>query len=203
MASETNIINFALRALGAKRITSRTDGSANANSADDVYDLVRDQVLRAHNWNFATKRIQLAELAATPTFGFDHQHALPSDWIRTVSVHDNDAGLGSLEYKEETTGSQRVLLSDSATVYLRYVAQITDPTFYPSDFVVALSIELAKRLALAIPNSNTIKADLDEEVKKLILGARSNDAMGSSPEKRPPGSWVSARFGWPSNRWPR
>ena len=96
-----------------------------------------------------------------------------------------------------------MLLSDSATVYLRYVAQITDPTFYPSDFVVALSIELAKRLALAIPNSNTIKADLEEEVKKLIIGARSNDAMGSSPEKRPPGSWVSARFGWPSNRWPR
>ena len=203
VASETQIINFALRALGGRRITSLSDGSNNANAASDLYEMVRDQVLRSHNWNFAISRVELAELAAVPDFGFDHQHALPSDWIRTVSVHDNDAGLGGLEYKEETTGTQRVILTNSATVYLRYVSKITDTTLYPADFVVALAIELAKRLAIAIPGSNTIKADLDEDVRRLVLGAKSTDAMGSTPERRPPGSWVSARFGWPSNRWPR
>jgi hypothetical protein len=160
-------------------------------------------VLRSNNWNFATTRVQLAELGAPPAFGFDHQFGLPSDWIRTVSVHDNDAGLGGIEYKEETYNGQRVLLTNSDAVYLRYVQRITDPNLYPADFIVALAVELAKRLAVAIPASNTIKGDLTEEVKMLVQGSKSTDAMGQYPEKRPAGSWATSRFGWPSNRWPR
>lgn len=203
MASDTEIVNLAIVALGGKTITSLTDGSNNANAANAIYGIVRDQALRGHNWNFATKRVQLAEVSTAPVFGFDHQHAIPSDWLRTVSVHDNDAGLGTIEFKEETYEGQRVLLSNSEDVYLRYVARITDPTLYNADFVVAFAIEMAKRLATKIASSNTVKADLEEEVRRLVTGAKSTDAMGSSPEKRPPGSWVSSRHGWPSTRWPR
>lgn len=203
MTSSTDIVNYALRALGANRITSLTDGTPNANAANDIYEMTRDHVLRQHPWNFATMRAPLAELDDGPSFGFDHQHALPSDWIRTISVHDNDAGLGTIEFKEEVYENQKVIVSDSDTVYLRYVGRVTDPNLYPPDFVVALAVALAERLAVAIPNSVSLKDTLRKDVESLILGARSADALGQSPEKRPAGSWVAARFGWPSNRWPR
>jgi hypothetical protein len=203
MTANTDIVNVALRALGGTRITSLTDGSNNANAANDVYEIVRDQVLRSHPWNFATMRTQLAELGSTPAFGYDHQYALPSDWIRTISVHDNDAGLGGIDYKEETYSGQRVILANSDAVYLRYVGRVTDPNLYPPDFLVALAVEIAMRLAPAIPNSVSAKEDLEREVKGILQGAKSVDAMNQAPERRPPGSWVQSRWGWSSNRWPR
>ena len=53
MASETGIINSALRKLGATRIVNRTDGSVSANIADDLFNDVRDRMLRSGKWNFA------------------------------------------------------------------------------------------------------------------------------------------------------
>ena len=203
MASDVDIVNFALRILGANRITSLTDGSKNANVANDIYSIVRDECLRKATWGFATARSELARLSDEPAFGFDYQYALPSDWIRTVSVHDNDAALGTVVYQEETYSGQRVLLCSSENVYMRYIQRVTDPTVFTADFITVLSVELAKRMAVSIPNSNTIKADLEDEVRRILLAAKSADSSGSTPEIRPQGSWITARYGWPSTRWPR
>lgn len=203
MTADVDIVNFSLVALGAKRITSLTDGSKNANVASAVYELVRDQSLRDHNWGFATRRQQLTRLSAAPVFGFDYQFAFPSDWIRTVSVHDNDAGLGSVEAKEETNGEQKVLLCNSDQLFMRYIARITDPNLWTPDFIIVFGVDLAKRMAVSIPDSNTIKDDLQRDYDKIVLRTKSTDSTGSSPERRPRGSWANARGGWPSSRWPR
>ena len=79
MASVTDIVNVALRKLKANRITSITDGSNNANAANDVYDETRDALLRGHTWKFGQRRKSLARLTATPTFEFDHAYALLSE----------------------------------------------------------------------------------------------------------------------------
>lgn len=50
-----DIVNLALVRLGANRITSLTDGSRNANEANAIYALVRDEILREHDWGFATR----------------------------------------------------------------------------------------------------------------------------------------------------
>ena len=56
MPAETDIVNVALRKIGATAITALDDGSTNANIAQDLYDEIRDSLLRSHPWNFATKR---------------------------------------------------------------------------------------------------------------------------------------------------
>ena len=118
MASDTSIANQAMRMLKANRITSLTDGSNNANAANDVFAEVREELLRSHAWNFATKRQKLAQLSTVPVFEFDNAYALPSDWIRTVSVHDNDAGAGTVLYREEEIDDQGVILSSAAGTFL-------------------------------------------------------------------------------------
>jgi hypothetical protein len=203
MTADVDVANFALIAIGAKVITALDDGSKNANVANAVYNLVRDQTLREHNWSFAKQRAQLTELGDEPVFGFDHQFGMPSDWLRTVSVHDNDAGLGTVEYAVETYSGQRVLLSNSDQIFLRYIARIEDPNLWTADFITVFGVDLAKRMAVSIPNSNTIKADLQDEYDRIVIGAKSTDSSGSTPARRPRGSWVNSRFGWPSSRWPR
>lgn len=193
MATDVEIANTALRRLGANRIVSFTDGTKSSDSVSEFYDETRDDLLRAHNWNFATQRVKLARLATVPAFGFSYAYGLPSDWLRTVSVHDNDAGDGAVEYKEEYLAGQNVLLCSAEDVYLRYVSKITDPNRMPPDFRLALSRKLAAAMAVDLAKSNTLQETCAKEAESITRRAKSADAMGSTPERRPRGSWADIR----------
>jgi hypothetical protein len=195
MPGPSDVVNAALVEIGGSRITSLTDGSTNANAANDIYTEIRDGLLRSHNWNFATKRAKLAQSSTVPAFEFDYAYPLPSDWIRTTSVHNNDAGHGTVFYRMEIVGTQRAILADSDQLYIRYVYQVTDPNQMAADFRRAFELALARSLSLKIPTSNTVKAELVKEANRALNVARSTDSMGQSPEIRPRGSWSTVRSG--------
>ena len=201
---ETEIVNMALRLVAAARITSLGQGTKNAVVATEIYPIVRDDLLRSHPWNFATKRVQLARSATAPGFEYDYGYVAPADWMRTVSVHDNDGGISTIDYREEQVGGQRCILANVENVYLRYVSLVTDVALMPADFRMALVAALARDLAAPIAGSNTAYERLEERSLRTLSRAKSADAQGSSPERRPAGSWVTARGGWGSARvWPR
>ena|SRR3990167_1037347 len=195
MPGETDVINAAARLVGATPITSLTDGTTTANVADDIYTELRDHLLRSHPWNFAIKRQKLAQSATDPTFEFDHAYPLPSDWLRTVSVHDNDAGHGTILYRMEQIGGQRAIVTSSDQVYLRYVSRVEDPNLMTPDFRRVLEVSLARDLAIPLASSNTLQEQLARQADRVMNQARSTDALGSSPELRPRGSWATSRGG--------
>lgn len=200
MASETSIVNEAMRLLKAQRIVSLSDGSNNANTANDVYVEVRDDLLRSHNWNFATKRQKLALSSTAPVFEFDNAFPLPSDWMRTVSVHDNDAGSGTMLYREEEIANAGAIVTSADEVWLRYIYRVTDPNRMAADFRTALSYALA----LAMPGISNLSVSreniLENRATTRLRKAKHSDAMGSTPERRPVGSWVTVRNGYPGWR---
>ena len=157
---------------------------------------MRDDLLRCHNWNFATKRVELARSSTLPAFEFDYGYVVPSDWMRTVSVHDNDSGIGTIIYREENIAGERCILASTENVFLRYVAQVTDPNLMAADFRKALVTSLARDVALPISNSNSLREFYEKKAERDILRAKGSDALGSSPERRPAGSWVTSRGGW-------
>jgi hypothetical protein len=195
LAGETDVVNVALRLVGASPITSLGDGTPSANTADDIYTEVRDDLLRSHPWNFATKRQKLAQSATAPVFEFDHAYPLPAAWLRTLSVHDNDAGHGTILYRMEIVNNQRAIVTSSDEVWIRYIFRLTDPNVMSSDFRRALEVALARDLAVPLAASNTLQAALAEQAKLKLASARSSDAMGAFPELRPRGSWASSRGG--------
>lgn len=201
MASETSIANRALRMLGATRIVDRTDGSKSGNVVGDIFDIVRDDMLRIHPWNFAMKRQKLAQSAVAPAFGFDYAYPLPSDWLRTVSVHNNDGGVGTTHYRAEVVNGQMSILSDDIAIYLRFVYRITDVNLMTADFQNALATQLASDMAIALTDSARLQATLEARATRLLARARSTDGMGASPESRPRGSWADARRGNSSTDW--
>ena len=195
MPAETDVINRGLRLIGAQPIVSRTDGTPPANAANDIYDEVRLALLQSHPWNFATKRVKLAQSSTTPIFEFDYGYPLPSDWVRTVSVHDNDAGHGTVLFRMEIIGTQRAIVTSSDEIWLRYIADISDPNLMTADFRKALEESLGRDLAIPLASSNRMQNDLAKQAALSISAARSSDAMGSFPEFRPRGSWTSSRGG--------
>jgi len=193
--AEIDVIKQALRNIGANDIDSRTDGSHGADVVDDIYDDIRDNLLRSHPWNFATKRAQLAQNATAPTFEFDYAYDLPADWLRTISVHNNDAGLGTILHRLEQVASASKIVASASEVYMRYVYQITDTTLMTPDFRVALAYVLSADLAVPLSGSNTLADRMEKKADRAIARARSTDALGASPELRPRGSWASSRAG--------
>lgn len=206
--SDVSICNYALRLVGGDAITAVDDTTTNGARCNDLYEYLRDDLLRGHFWNFATRMAQLTPVSETvgdsPTFEYDFAYTLPSDWLRTMSVHDNDAGSGVLDFLEMSLGDgTHVLAANSDQIYIKYIAQITDETQYPPDFVMAFQLALARDLAIVVANSNTLEDRLDAKARGALLRAKSADALGNPPPKRPQGSWATSRQSWPSSRWPR
>ena len=201
--SDTNIANRALRLLKAQRVTSLTDGSKNANVVNDVFTEIRDDLLRGHTWHFARRLVKLARLSAAPVFGFDFAYALPSDWLRTVTLKDNDAGLGLVNFEEIEVANVGVIACSIEIAYLKYIYTLTDPNRMSADFRTAF----VYALAVQMPGISNISAASWERLEKMAVSklnrAKSSDSLGSPPAQRPAGSWVSSRQSWPSTRWPR
>ena len=195
MASEVGICNSALSKIGVTQaITSLTEGTKNANACNEQYEKLRDDALRGHVWNFAVQRVKLAQSSTVPAFGYDHQYPLPADWLRTVSVHDNNAGTGALDYRLETEGGDgRVIVTSADEVYLRYVSRVTDPNRMTADFREALALKLAAELAIPIAQSGTLHDRMEASFERKMRRARGTDAIEDSPEEFPAASWVADR----------
>ncbi len=201
MASNTDIANVAMRLLKADRITSLTAGDKNANVANDVFAEVREDLLRAHPWNFASRFEKLAQLSTAPTFEFDNAYGLPDLWLRTITVHDNDAGAGTLVYREVEVANVGAIATSVDEMWMRFVYSVTDPNRMAADFRMAFSYALA----LAMPGISNLSAAREERLegraRSRLNRAKHSDAVGSMPEQRPPGSWITSRGGlhgaWP------
>lgn len=195
MTSTVEVVNVGLRLIGAGRITSLDQGQPEAEAANDIFDELLDDILRSHLWNFATKRARLAQLSTTPTFGPDHAYAVPNDWLRTVSVHPDAETRARTVYHEELVDNTRAIVTSADEVYMRYIARITDFNLWSADLRRAFSLAIARDLAVPIASSNTLQEKYEKMAKSKLITAKSSDAMGSTPEQEPRGSWVANRGG--------
>jgi hypothetical protein len=198
MAGKVGIANVGLQAIGGSTITSFNQGTKNANVVNDIYEELRRNLL-SYAWNFATNRVELARSTTVPAYQFEYAYVLPSDWIYTVSVHENDLGAGTTFYKSEQVGGQTALLSDSENLYLRYVKDEDDPNLMPADFRFALSMALARDMSIPIANSVVMYDKFEGVARKALIKAKATDAQGSFPESRPRGSWADSRNGLRGN----
>lgn len=212
MPTNTELVNAALRKGGAaKRILDLTDPVGSAGIAGDILETERAELSRSGVWNFAVTRIQLSQLATLPVFGWALAYTLPSDCERVISVHDTSDGAGQVPYKiealKQTDGSYlNVIVTDSTSIYLRYVRTVTDPNLMTTSFRQVLILRMAKIFAIAIAKSNALFQGLSKEEEAAFRRAKSVDGIEDYPESLPEGSWAASRraYGWGTNRgWPQ
>ena len=185
MASQTSIINSARRKLGANRIIDPSQ----VPEFQEAYDDLRPALLRRYTWPFAKARLKLARNTTAPPFGWDFSYALPADWFRNVSVHDNDRGRGRIRFKVEG----RDILTDAINVYLVYIRDITDANQMTPDFRETLAWLIAWELAIRVTDSRSMSDDMKRGFNKSTRIARSTGAIESQPREFPDGSWVTCR----------
>jgi hypothetical protein len=187
-SSETEIMNSALRKLGAERITAPTDANNRARLVRDAYPNVRDQLLRAHPWHFCTAYSELASVSPTPSdvFDYDYVFQLPSDCLRVLKTN-----LASDDDWEEIEGSRIACNISELTV--KYIKKITDVTKYDSNFAEVLAYMLAADICFSLTQSASATELIQKKAKEELSLARSFNAQVGSIKVVGADSWIDAR----------
>ena len=174
MASVVDICNSALNLLGASTISALTDDSKNARLCNQRYEPVRNRVFRAHAWNCLHKRVQLAQNSTAPVVEYTYAYALPSDCLRVLKIHtgSTDSIASTIDYKLEG----RNIVTDEGTVYLIYIALITDPNEFDVYLQESISHQLAADICYVITNNATLANNYMTRADERLREARFIDA---------------------------
>lgn len=189
MSSEVDICNRALQKLGASRITSLTENSVNARACNLCYEHVRDAELRAHSWNFAIKRSQLALDATGPDFGPTNSYTLPADFLRLIAP-DAEDNLNDLDWLIE---GQKILTEDGAPLNIRYIYRVTDPNVFDALFMESLACRMAVEMCEELTQSNTKGQAVREDYKNSIREARKLNSFEQRPAEQQVDTWLTDR----------
>lgn len=178
----------ALVKLGARPITSFTDGSAESEIASLLYAPARDGLLSSYAWSFATLQVNLTRLPSTPVADYLYAYTLPSDLLRVISIGSNGGGQG-VPFRMY----QNILQTNAETVTLTYIARPAE-SICPPYFDVALMARLSAEFCLPL-TENTARADLlakiaDSEFAK----ARQIDAQQDTPNQITDFTLINSRF---------
>ena len=202
MAAQVDIANDALVMLGMDTITALSDTLNQARAINAVWNLERDNELRARVWKFSIARAALPALSSVPASGpYTSQYQLPAQCLRTLSVGDSYPAADLSDYRSgPTTGDYAIeggmiLTNLPAPLSVRYVKQITDPGLFDASFAKMFACRIAKAVCFRLTNSmETVKAIMQEYQTALSEAMRAN-ALETSPTMPADDTWINTRLG--------
>lgn len=168
------VINLALLKTGLPLATSLEECDWNASY---IFDIVTEQVLRAHSWGFAQRFAQFAKAATPPSFGYGNAYLMPEDCIKVLSVW---AVSDVRAPKSEFRTSGRHVFTNAAPCNGAYVARDLEPENWPPDFTDAV----ATRIAMEIAGLSAEKMALVPQLMQLYQYSLSQAQHSDSVEGR-------------------
>ncbi|PWS38706.1 hypothetical protein DFH01_05445 [Falsiroseomonas bella] len=165
----------ALLRLGAQPIASLTEGTAEAEVAANLYPGIRDALVSAHPWSFATGQAALPRLAAVPHADFAYAFQLPSGFLRALSAGQAGRGRG-IPYGI----NEGKLHADADAVTLTYIFR-PDESAFPPFFAAALVARLAAEFCLPLTESASRSEVLFRLAEQELRQARLVDSQQDTP----------------------
>lgn len=182
MPTEADIANMALSRLGTRAtITSLTENSTESRAINIWYATIRDDLLRAADWNFSRTYLSLAE-SGTPPDRWAYSYAYPSDCLKLWGL---DLGLPSYMqtipplFEVASNGTDRLVFTNLSPATAVYSQRVSDPNRMDPPFVTALVIALAAAVALPI----TQKSDVAVRMSALARDAFDTAVAQSANEQ--------------------
>jgi len=187
--SKVKICNLALTLIGADTINAIDDDSTPAKKCNAIYDYILEDLLTSCPWTFAQKRVALALLDEDPVYtddGVAYVYQKPTDCLK-VNFTNVENALVKIEGDK--------ILSDTASLYIMYTYNVTDPTKYTPKFTTALAGRLAAELAFPITNSRTLAADLmNVYLNEKLPDAVASDSQQGTPLAPAQDEWLFSRM---------
>jgi hypothetical protein len=207
VASQVEISRLALGHIAdAARVNSidPPDNSIQAQHCATFYPIARDELLEMHDWNFATRRVVLAESLV----GFDDgewafAYSIPSDYIRALRVVPPGVSMDfpgqPFKIESDVTELDTLILTNVSEAVLHYIYREEETGRYSPSFVSALSLLLGSYLAGPILKGRVgmqVKQTLRGEARAMFLVAsamNANAQLDNTQYKNHTPSWISDR----------
>lgn len=165
----------ALIRIGAAPITSFADGTAESEIAGALFRPVCDALLSAYAWSFATGQAILTQISTPPVADYANAFALPSDFLRALSLGSGMRGRGA-NYR---IASGAIHTNESA-VTLTYIYRPEEESF-PPYFDQALITRLAAEFCIPVTESTSRAEALFRLAEQEFQRARQIDAQQDTP----------------------
>lgn len=169
ITTTTDICNLALGRLGARRLASyEADITTEAKACRLHFELVRDTLLRRHQWDFAKTSRVLSRLAADPLSEYAAAWQMPADCVRIIRISSGDSvnPLNGFERR-----GRALLTHEVGKVELVYVTNGVEIHEWDSLFVDAVVLKLAARIAGDITQNPALAQECTNELEALALPA--------------------------------
>jgi len=173
--SETDIVNIAVRDIGATEITDiDTDDGKVANTVRTYWPAVIDEGLRAHKWTFAKV---MKALAADGDYTmvdarYAYAYQKPSDYIRMSRMNVKGT-------KFEIRGEH--ILTNSSPLIVEYIYRHVTAIKWPSYFYMALAAHLASFIVTPLSKKGTKKIDWSQVYMFRLEQAMAADSLEDDP----------------------
>jgi len=173
--SSIALCSRALLKLGGGTITSFDEGTAESEIAANMFPSVRDAILSAHPWSFATAQQRLPTLATEPIADFAFAFQLPANFLRALSAGGANRGKG-LEYRI----AEKRLHTNAQDVTLTFIFrpnEIDFPPFFDQAIIARLAAEFCIPLTESTSRSEALQRLADQELQR----AKTVDAQQETP----------------------
>ncbi|WP_339053862.1 hypothetical protein [Arsenophonus endosymbiont of Crataerina pallida] len=192
MASEIEICNLALSRVGNSRfINSFREKSKEAEQCSLHYPHCRDTVLTDFPWNFALKRIALADSGNSPP-EWRYAYSYPNDCMKAIAIirpgekYSRPDQAINFQVGSDEAGTSKLIYCDQPKAWLHYVAKVTDVNMFDAIFIDALAWRLSAELARSLASN----ANIGNESFQLYQLAIENAAAHSLSESSEPIDYI-------------
>ena len=190
-ASQVSIWNDALDAIRESTVASVDEVSLQADKCRSAYDQCLAEMLEAHEWGFAGRRVTLAATANDRDGEWAYAYAMPQGVGTPRRVIPTLAGsqlstpiaLCGMDYTRNPAwlmGSAYII--EGTTIYswipdaiLEYGAADVTPDQMPALFRRALSLAMAERLAITLRDSRDLKMQMQKDATIAMERAMADD----------------------------
>jgi len=198
--SKAQICNLALAHIKQTQTTISNLETDTGNTAAVLrvhYDVARRFVLADHAWNFATKRVTLADIGSPPSGIWTYRYDYPSGCLqlREIQAATRTANPVAFAVEAEDDGSGLSILTDMATAVAIYTNDVENPSLFPPGFVTALGWYLASEIAPALSGSETIQEACLTVYRNHLAAAQAQDAQEGQADDEAASPWEQARLG--------
>lgn len=200
MASVVEICNRALSNIGNSRsINSLEEASKEAGECSLHYEACRDSVLADFDWNFATKRLALAD-TNTPPPDWAYAYRYPTDCVRITAIMlpgiRNPTAEQRVPYEVgvDAAGTGKLIYTDQNEAWLKYVMRVTDVNMFDAIFIEALAWRIAAAINMALTGNADLGTFALNMYNRVILSAGSHSMNESQEPVQPESDFTNARL---------
>lgn len=198
-AARLDICNMALGFIGSRTIASLAENTPEAVQCGLFWNRARRAALQDHPWNFAVRRVVLAEKPLPGAWAglWRHCYALPDLCLRVLSVAAPGAAGAPFCLRAGEQGGQGLfILSNEAQALAEGVFDTTDVSLWSELFVLVMARRLACLIAVPLLKNNPQKLQELEQLCRMALPRAAGQDAAEGRQGPKSDAWLQARGTW-------